>query len=449
LEIRDFIVTPIYFILFLILAYLVRPYLTDENTRRYFYPALLLKFFGAIGLGLIYQFYYEGGDTFNFHTGGSRIIWEAFFESPTAALSMIFSNGTHTPEYFNYSSRIYFFSDSPSFFVIRVAAIIDILTYSSYSATALFFAFYSFIGGWLLFLTFYKRYQYLHFWIAIGCLFIPSVFFWGSGILKDTLVMGGLGIILWALDGLLVERRVSIFKIALLILAIWSVFSLKKFILQAYLPSAIIWLYLSNLNQIKSAVLRLMVLPFVIVLSIVGAYYATIKIGENDKRYSVENLVKTSQITARDIRFQSGRLAGSGYELSEFFDGSLGSGLRLAPQAINVTLFRPYLWEVKNPLMLISALENLVFLLVTLYIVLRRGYGALGKIFNPEVAFCFTFSITYAFAVGVSTYNFGTLARYKIPLMPFYFVGLVILYDLVSPKKTEVLESTEKFSATV
>jgi hypothetical protein len=333
--------------------------------------------------------------------------------------------------------------------VIRIAAIIDLLTYSSYSATALFFAFYSFIGSWLLFLTFYKRYQHLHFWIAIGCLFIPSVFFWGSGLLKDTLVMGGLGIIAWSLDGLLIEKRISVLKFVLLLLAIWSVFSLKKFILQAYLPSIIIWIYLSNLHQIRSTVLRLMVFPFVIILSVVGAYYATIKIGENDKRYSIENLVNTSQVTARDIRFQSGRLAGSGYELSEYLDGTLGNGLRLAPEAINVTLFRPYLWEVKNPLMLMSALENLVFLLVTLYIVLRRGYGAITKVFNPEVAFCFIFSITYAFAVGVSTYNFGTLSRYKIPLMPFYFVGLVILYDLVSPKKVEELESTEKLSTTV
>jgi hypothetical protein len=430
-------------------AYFIRPYLTDSQNRQYFFPALLVKFFGAIALGMIYQFYYDGGDTFNFHTIGSRVIWEAFLESPTAALGMIFSNGEHAPEYFNYSSRIYFFSDSASFFVIRVASIIDLLTYSSYSATALFFAFYSFIGGWLLFLTFYKRYQHLHFWIAIGCLFIPSVFFWGSGILKDTLVMGGLGIILWALDSLFIEKRLSVLKIVVLLLAIWSVFTLKKFILQAYLPAAIIWIYLGNLDQIRSTVLRLMVFPFVIVLSIGGAYYATVKIGENDKRYAIENLVSTSQITARDIRFQSGRLAGSGYELSEFFDGSLGSAIRLAPQAIGVTLFRPYLWEVKNPLMLMSALENLTFLLVTLYIVFRRGYGALGKLLNPEVAFCFIFSIAYAFAVGVSTYNFGTLARYKIPLMPFYFVGLVILYDLVSPKKVEELESTEKLSTTV
>jgi hypothetical protein len=422
---------------------MIRPYLTDEVTRKYFYPAMLLKMFGALALGFIYQFYYSGGDTFNYHTIGSRVIWEAFTESPLAAISLLFSDGVHSPEFFQWSQRIYFFTDETSFFVIRVAAIFDLLTFSSYSATALFFAFYSFIGSWFLFLTFYRRYADIHFWVAVGCLFIPSVFFWGSGILKDSLVMGGLGLTTWLLDELFIQRRISILKFVLLFFFLWTVFSLKKFILQAFIPSAILWIYLSNLSQIHSLVLRAMIFPFVIVLSVIGAYYSAVKIGENDKRYSIENIAKTSQVTARDIRFQSGRQAGSGYELSAFFDGSLGSAIRLAPEAINVTLFRPYLWEVKNPLMLMSALESSALLLFTLFILLSRGYGAFTKLFNPEVAFCFAFSVVYAFAVGVSTYNFGTLARYKIPILPFYFLGLVILYDLVRARKEEELEETE------
>ena len=229
----------------------------------------------------------------------------------------------------------------------------------------------------------------------------------------------------------------------LLLLVLWSVFSLKKFILQAFIPSAIIWIYLANLNQIPSFVMRAMILPLIIVLSIVGAYYSAVKIGEDDKRYSIDNLAHTSQVTARDIRYQSGRSAGSGYELSEFFDGSLGNAIRLAPEAINVTLFRPYLWEVKNPLMLMSALESFTLLLLTLLILLRKGYGAITKLFNPEVAFCFIFSVMYGFAVGVSTYNFGTLARYKIPILPYYFLGLVILYYLVRERKEVELEVIE------
>jgi hypothetical protein len=245
------------------------------------------------------------------------------------------------------------------------------------------------------------------------------------------------------LDELFIEKRISLFKVMLLIILVWLIYSVKKFMLQAYLPAAIIWIYLSNVDRIYSFVLRVMVLPIAIVLAFAGAYYSAVKIGEDDPRYAMENIAHTSQITARDIRYQSGKGAGSGYELSAYFDGTILSALRLAPEGINVTLFRPYLWEVKNPLMLMTALESLVLLAFTVFIIVRKGYGALLKILNPEVAFCFAFSLVYAFAAGISTYNFGTLARYKIPILPFYFLGLVILYHLIKERKLVELEDAE------
>ncbi|MEP2024099.1 MAG: hypothetical protein ABJI85_05525, partial [Reichenbachiella sp.] len=48
------------------------------------------------------------------------------------------------------------------------------------------------------------------------------------------------------------------------------------------------------------------------------------------------------------------------------------------------------------------------------------------KLNDPIVLYCLTFSLLFAFAVGVSTYNFGTLMRYKIPVIPFYLITLTI-----------------------
>ena len=50
------------------------------------------------------------------------------------------------------------------------------------------------------------------------------------------------------------------------------------------------------------------------------------------------------------------------------------------------------------------------------------------------VLFCFIFAITFAFAVGISSYNFGTLVRYKIPFMPFYLSGLFIMEGFIEKK---------------
>ena len=40
----------------------------------------------------------------------------------------------------------------------------------------------------------------------------------------------------------------------------------------------------------------------------------------------------------------------------------------------------------------------------------------------------YIFTIIFAFAIGISTGNFGSLSRYKIPCVPFFASLLLILY---------------------
>src|SRR5260221_13143816 len=87
-----------------------RPIVTDEITRRYFFPAITLKIIGAIALGLIYQFYYHGGDTYNYHSIGSRVVWGAFWDSPLVGIKLLI-NGSDISGAYPYYSRIPFFTD--------------------------------------------------------------------------------------------------------------------------------------------------------------------------------------------------------------------------------------------------------------------------------------------------------------------------------------------------
>jgi hypothetical protein len=120
-------------------------------------------------------------------------------------------------------------------------------------------------------------------------------------------------------------------------------------------------------------------------------------------------------------------------------DGTIESLIWLAPAAINVTMFRPYLWEVKNPLMVIAAIESLFTLLFTLYVLFKVRQRIFKYVQTPEVVFGLIFSIAFAFGVGISTYNFGSLARYKIPFFPFYFSMLsIILYQFNLEKSEEI-----------
>ncbi len=442
MEIRDLIVTPIVIFLIFGAAYFLRPYFTDTLTRRYFIPALAVRIAGALALGLIYQFYYDGGDTYNFHTHGSRHLWEAFWDDPEKGIRLFLKDENQQGLY-RYTSKIPFYKDNSSMSVIRLAAVFDLFTFSSYSATAVFFAVFSFVGMWMFFITFYKRYPTMHKSLALAALFIPSVVFWGSGLLKDTITLGCLGIATYLVDALFIRFRFSVLKLLLLVISFYCLFVIKLYILLAFIPATILWVFLENFVKIRNVLLRLILFPVVLLLSGALCYLSLEQAGESNPRYSLEALSKTAQITAYDIRFYTGREAGSGYYLGEL-DGSWSSMLNLAPQAINVSLFRPYLWEVKNPLMLLSSVESLILFVFGLYVLVVAIRAARRPAFDPTVLFCLLFAITFAFAVGVSTYNFGTLTRYKIPLLPFFVIGLlVILHYAKRERKLEVLDKTE------
>ena len=109
MELRDLLVTPIVIFIVLTVAYIVRPVVTDSVNRKYFLPALFVKIIGALSVGIIYQFYYSGGDTFHYHTYGSRLIWEALLNSPDEGIQLFLNDGTAHANVYKYSSKITFF----------------------------------------------------------------------------------------------------------------------------------------------------------------------------------------------------------------------------------------------------------------------------------------------------------------------------------------------------
>jgi hypothetical protein len=446
LELRDLLVTPLLLLVVYAAAFFVRPYVTDEVTKRYFFPALSVRILGALAVGLIYQFYYkDAGDTFAYHTYGSRIVWEAIVESPYDGFRLFFSNGEYGPGLWNAAESIWYWKDSSSFFVIQVATICDFITFSSYTGTATLFAIFSFIGAWMLFQTFYRLHQDYHTLIALSTLFVPSVIFWGSGIFKDSLTLAALGVSTYCVSKIFLEGKLKILYMVLLAIALWVIYSVKLYILLCFFPSIVIWWFAKRVARIRSHVLKILVYPFVMLVALMCAYYAVETVSKSSPQYNLGRISETARITAYDIRYGWGARTGegSGYTLGEL-DGTWQSMLKLSVPAINVTLFRPYLWEVKNPLMLLSAIEALGLLIFTLYIIVRVRHRIFKYLLRADVLFCLLFALIFAFGVGVSTFNFGTLSRYKIPVLPFFLTGLVCIYSLwKSDRKLDEFESTE------
>jgi hypothetical protein len=428
MELTDLFVAPIVAMVILILAIVVRPLVTYEENKKYFLPALTLKMLGAVALGALYQFYYGGGDTFGYFTHGAKHIYEAFFDNPTVGLKLIFGESNFDGDVYAYASNIWMYRDAPAYNVVRIAGLFAVLTGGTYSGTALLFAVVSFSGLWAMYMAFSKLFPNHILGLAIAILFIPSTIFWGSGILKDSVTYGMLGWSTAAVINLLYWRKKQLLWVLILISALVLAFMIKEYIVLSFIPAAMIWAYFVLLRQVRNKMLKVLVAPIVIVLVVSIATYTIYKVGESSPRYSLTQMAETARITAYDIGRWTGRNAGSRYDLGDF-DGSPMSMIRLAPDAINVSLFRPYLWEVRNPLMLLASLEGLTFLVLTLIIIYRMFWYKINVLDSPAAWFSLVFSLTFAFAVGISTYNFGTLFRYKVPLMPFYAILLVLAWS--------------------
>jgi hypothetical protein len=424
--------TPAYLAIFYAIAYGIRPSVTNQYTKKYFIPALSLKFVGAIGLGLIYQFYYGGGDTYNYfyHSG---IINEAFGKSFSAGWKLLTtSGGTYDPETVAYTVRMFWYQpDSTEYLVSRIAAVFGLLCFHTYSIIALFFAIISFSGIWAMFMTFAKIRPHVYKGLAITCFFIPSMFFWGSGLLKDSLCVGALGWLLYALYKGAVQKRDMLRCVIIGTIAAYALLLIKVYILLCFLPAGLLWIFNENNQLIKNNLLRALAKPFFLVVGGAFAFYAATNLTKGDEEYDVDKIGERSKITTEAIYRSSVAQKGSGYQLGQL-DGSIGSMVKLAPQAIGTSLFRPFLWEVRNPVMLLSALEATFFLFFTLRILYRTGVTRVFSIIGltPVLSFCFLFALVFAATVGITSGNFGTLVRYKIPMIPFYLAGLYILENL-------------------
>lgn len=432
----NFLITFFYLTLILFVAVLLRKRFTDQATVRYFIPALGIKLFGALALGLIYEFYYGyGGDTFGYYFQPGTVISGAFVKDPLAWFKLVFFPNVTDPDTYGYARTIFTFHDTPTYFIARIVGFFGVFTFNSYYATALFFAVLSFSGIWVLYKSFYKLYPNLHFQFAIACLFVPSVWFWGSGILKDTITLSAVGWFIYATFEMLFHRRYSFLAIVSVILSGYILYTVKIYILMCLVPSFLLMYGFTNYKRIRNPALRLLSLPVLVLVVTFGGFYGVQRISETSQRYSLDNLAFTASETAQWLEYVGEQQAGSVYTLGDN-DFSTTGIIRNAPLAIITGLFRPFIWESGNPVMFLSGLENLLilgFLIMILFKVgLPRFLWSISS--NQLVLFCFFFSVIFAFAVGIATYNFGSLVRYRIPLIPL-FLSAIYITNYLSKKQ--------------
>ena len=187
----DIILVPIYLTLILLICARIK----SKNIARfpeykYFTKGIAFKLLGVSAFISIYLFYYGGGDTINYFKG-ARAVGNLLLEDFEKGIAVLFN----TSSYYNHLSSFnsitgypshYMWRDPSTFSVSRYSALFYLLGAKSFIITSFIVCCFSFIGLWKFYRLLNMLYPGYKKGMAYIILFLPSIAFWGSGIMKDS-----------------------------------------------------------------------------------------------------------------------------------------------------------------------------------------------------------------------------------------------------------------------
>lgn len=432
--IQDLIAVPVWGTLLLLLAVWLRSrFEVFQGERHHYLTLLILKLLSGILLGIIYMHYYGYGDTLRYFFSGS-VMREVILQDPAAGFIFLFGSSEDVPPDLKETAMLipYWKHQASALLIARISAVLSLLTWNSYYANTLFFSFFSFTGTWVLYKTL-KYYLPQHAYaLRYAVLYLPSLIFWGSGLFKDPLALGLTGWMIYSIHTLTVLKTRRLLPWLILLCCCIGLFYIKVYILLAWLPFVIIWLILEKAEKLKPSPRKRK--SFLLISGISGLALTLMLVQILTTFYPqfalellMESIVANRhELLYTDQYYSSGY--GSRFDIGEF-DASFTGILKKIPAGIFAALFRPGLWDIRSLIMIPAALENTLILFFFLRWIwnIRLAYLFSGLQGKPAILTFFVFSILFSCFVGLSTSNFGTMLRYRLPAIPFFLAGLIAL----------------------
>ncbi|HET6225925.1 MAG TPA: hypothetical protein VFF27_06575, partial [Bacteroidia bacterium] len=430
LTIYDLLLSLLYFfIIHFAAGYIQNKNIHKNGLYKWYRRGLLVKVAGGVGVCLVYQFYYTGGDTVNYYLS-AKALSNMIFKDPGVFFDILSGHNTieNWASFDSTTGLPMYWGDKAAFFVSRFFVPIAFVSFQSFVVMTMLLSWLCYTGIWRLFLLFNEHFPNLEKQFAIAFLFIPSVVFWGSGLLKDSITLSAVGWYTYHFYHFFIKKNYTFKRACFILISSYLLVSIKPYIFFALLPGSLIWLSNERLATIRSSIIRVIVAPIFLLLGVGGGFFLLSQMTDVLGIYSLDKVMERAVIVNIDQKQEY--YGGNSFDIGEFNADPL-SMLSKAHLAIIATLFRPFLWDVRNFVMLMSALENTYILFLTLFLIIKlkivNFFILITK--NPLLLFSVLFSLFFAFSVGIATSNFGSLVRLKIPCIPFYVSSLFVLKE--------------------
>lgn len=382
--------------------------------KKYFVPGLIIKVAAGMAYGIVFQYHYGFGDTFNYYYDG-LVLLEWAKDSPLAYLNGLLTN--RFPE--TVEQALAFVHQPRALFLAKIASIVLLLCGGNYWITSAYFSLFSFLGLFYLANACAKNWPSRTKHAAIVFLFFPSIVFWSSGLNKESIVMGCMGFVI----GLFIKYyfhapKLHWHHLAIAVLGGYAIWTLKYYYAALLFPMMFSLLFVSYTNSYfkRKAWAQICIWAFsFIALLIAGSFMHPILHIDSffQNLYYQHNAIVALSEPQGFIQFKALEPNGISF-------------IKNTPLALFSGLFRPAIWDATNFRQWLVAIENLILLIL--------GIGAvwnIRRINRKKDQWLLWATITYiivlATVLAFAAPNFGALTRYKIGFLPF--LTFIILFD--------------------
>ncbi|WKV12044.1 hypothetical protein [Marivirga harenae] len=385
----------------------------NGDDKMVFFTFSLLKICCGILIGFLYWSFYGGiGDTIYFYEQaevlfqyfhGDRISFSSWVGFSPLNLSLAEFSAQYEPR---------------TFFFVRCISFLYAFSQGNYFTMSIYLSFFSGLATWGFAYQLGKCCRMQKRAIYVALLFIPSITFWSSGLLKESLMtmsIYGLGyaVLMWKNN---YKNWIYSMPILVCLLVLWQV---KYYVPIVLIPILCLALFFSQSNFLSKFRFRTKIALFLALLIIGGLGMALMHPVFNSGRFF--ELVRISH----DVIARNSSVAIIHFQNTE---NNILFFIKNLPLAWFTGVFRPLVWESFNAFSMLWAIEKGVFtvlVLIASFLSFKMKFNQTEKWWGIAILI---YSSILSSVLSLATPNFGTLIRYEVAYMPFLW--LLVLMTL-------------------
>ena len=359
--------------------------------------------------GYIFLKYYGGDDTWNFYND-SLLEYDKLIHHPGIFFKEFLPESSFARANNFIQGVGFYLHDLEYRIMVKLLAILNILSRKNYYADVLLFDFLICWGPFLIFKLLVSSFPDKKNILLIAIFFVPPTTFWLSGIRGDGLLFLFLSMILYFTNKWSNQKKIS--SLAYMVASFVGVIIFRLQMLLVFFPIFLCWLI-----SIKGR--RRPIFYFLLIYLIcLGIFFGSMLVSP-EANFSML-LVKRQQeffLLHGNTRFKLDSL-----------QPTVSSFIKIFPQAFINSFVRPFIWEAKGPLQIFAAVENIVgwAIFALLFIFPEKKYK---KFYDYPLLLLFVFySLSQILLVGYIVPFPGAIVRYKtIPELLLVAVAAVAI----------------------